>query len=176
VSEQDRREGLKAKADAVAALLETPTENLLERQADLQSAAREAGLTSEEISEILNARADLPRELLPIERDTLLAILGHADFVGRDELVAQVDSTLVVGYCGCGCATINLQVGSGAPPAPLTPSPISTRPTVLDAAGEAIGGIVIFLDNEGYLGSLEIYGWLESHGISPLPPVNRLEF
>jgi hypothetical protein len=49
---------------------------------------------------------------------------------------------------------------------------IPTEASVLDAAGETIGGIIVFVD-EGYLSSLEIFDYGEP--ISPLPPLERLE-
>jgi hypothetical protein len=59
-------------------------------------------------------------------------------------------------------------------PAPGTKSPIPNEATVLDADGEAIGVILAFADN-GYLSALEIYDWTDPEGISPLPPLERLE-
>ena len=165
--EQRRRE-------AISALTHTPTEELVASRAQLQAAAHDAGLSSEEIQAVLNARPELPRPLLPSERETLLAILGHADFEGRDELVAQVDSTAVSAYWGCGCASVNFQVEPGAPRALSTPSPIPNEALILDADGESIGGIIVFLD-DGYLSCIDVHDWLDdAHGISPLPPLDRL--
>jgi hypothetical protein len=159
--------------EAVELLTRTPIDELLARRRELQRAAQDAGLTPGEIRDTLNARPDLPRPLLPVERETLLALLRHADFEGRDELVAQVDSATVVGYCGCGCASVDLAVARVASRASVAPSVLPNSATVLDAAGDAIGGIVVFLE-DGYLSYLEIYDWLEVPGISPLPPVERL--
>ena len=137
-----------AKANAIAALINTPTEEFLAHRREMST----AGLTADEINAALAARPDLPRPLLPIERDVLLAILGHADFVGRDQLLEQVDSTTVIGYCPCPCATVSLQVSPTAP--------------------KSIGGIIVFTE-DGYLSALEIYAWDEP--ISPLPPLDRLQ-
>ena len=84
-----RRSNNRRRSEAIEALASTPTEELVERRAELQAAAENAGLTPNEIGAVLNARPELPRPLLPIERDTLLAILGYADFEGRDELLAR---------------------------------------------------------------------------------------
>jgi hypothetical protein len=157
--------------EVIETLAYTPTEDLLEPRAELQAAAQEAGLTPNEIEHVLNARPDLPRPLVPIERDTLLAILNHADFEGRDELISQVDSASVDGYCGCGCATVSLVVQPEARRAPTALRMIPNSARVFDAEGEEIGGIIVFL-LDGYLSFLEIYDYLD--GISPLPPIDRL--
>ena len=119
------------------------------------------------------ARSDPPRPLLPIERETLLAILGHANFQGRDELLAQIDHATVVGTWDCDCASVDLEVSRDAPRSACTSSPIPNQAWVLDADGEKIGGILIFLD-DGYLSLLEIHDWLDPPGISSLPPVSQL--
>jgi hypothetical protein len=161
------------KAEVIRLLTNTPTEEFLLRRGELGHATFAAGLTREEINAALAARPDLPRPLLPIERDTLRALLDCADFPGRDELVAQVESATVVGYCPCPCATIDLEVDRSLPRGPYLPDRvIPTEASVLDAAGETIGGIIVFVD-EGYLSSLEIFDYGEP--ISPLPPLERLE-
>ena len=43
--------------------------------------------------------------------------------------------------------------------------------TVLDANGEPIGGVIVFLD-DGYLALLEVYSY--DRPISPFPEVDRL--
>lgn len=160
---------------AIEALTHIPVEELLARRAQLQAAAQDAGLSPDEIGAVLDARPELPRPLLPIERDTLLEVLGYADFEGRDALVAQVDSATVIGYCGCGCASVHLEVTPDAPRAHATPSPIPNEATVLDADGDAIGGVIVFL-SDSRLSFLEIYDWLDTPGISPLPAVGRLRY
>ena len=99
-----------AREVAVEALTLTPAEDLHERMAELKAAAEEAGLSVDEVAAVLKARPELPRPLLPRERDTLVALLSHRDFPGRDQLLAQLDSTYVDGYCGCGCAAVGLRV------------------------------------------------------------------
>lgn len=157
----------------IGLLTNTPTEEFLARRGELSRATHAAALTREEISAALEARTDLPRPLLPNERDTLLALLHCADFPGRDQLVLQVDSATVTGYCPCPCATVSLDVDRTVPRGPYFPErTIPTSATVLDAAGENIGGIIVFVD-DGYLSALEIYDYGEP--ISPLPPLERLE-
>ena len=157
---------------AVAALRETPAPELVARRADLQAAAKAAGLSASDIEAVLNARRELPRPLLADERATLLALLNHADFEGRDALVAQVESVRVDSYCGCGCATVGLVVDRSLPSAPLTYRPIPNEAAVYDPEGEPLGGVIVFAD-DGYLSNLEIY-WYETP-ISPFPPIDRLQ-
>ncbi len=102
----------------------------------------------------------------------LLALLNHADFDGRDELLAQVEVARVVGYCGCGCASVDLAV-DGSPAATSVAHPIPNEATVLGADGEAVGGLLVFV-SDGYLSMLEVYNY-SIEPISPLPPTARLE-
>lgn len=157
---------------AVLALLNTPASELAARRVELQAAAHTAGLSPEQIGEILNSRAELPRPLLPEERTTLLALLHYGDFKGRDALVEQADAARVDWYCGCGCATVNLTVDPAAPSARRTYRPVPNEATVVDADGEIIGGVIVFAD-DGYLSNLEIYWYYEP--ISPFPPLDRLK-
>lgn len=162
------------RAAAVRALRETPAAELAVRRADLEAQARAAGFSHEEIMHILGSRPDLPRTLLPEERATLLAVLNDADFPGRAALLAQAATAYVTGYCSCPCASVALAVDRTLAPAEHSTSPLGTSPTVRDADGEPIGGVLIFLD-DGYLAYLEIYTWTGSP-ISPFPPTSRLLF
>jgi hypothetical protein len=110
--------------------------------------------------------------LLPEERATLLGLLNHADFEGRDALVVQVESARVDSYCGCGCATVGLTVDPAAPSVHLTYRPIPNDADVVDGEGELLGGVIVFVD-DGYLSLLEVY-WYEDP-ISPFPPLDRLQ-
>jgi hypothetical protein len=110
-----------------------------------------------------------PRPLRPEEREGLLALLGHADFDGRDALLAQVGSARVVGRCGCGCATVDLAVDTAAA---RCATPIPNEATVLDDRGDAIGGVLLHAA-DGRLSTLEVYS---DHGdpIERVPPPERL--
>jgi hypothetical protein len=114
---------------------------------------------------------DSSRPLLPEERATLLALLNHADFDGRDALLAQVDSARVDSECSCGCATVGFSVDPRAPSAAKTYRPIPNEAEVLDADDENIGGVIVFTE-AGYLSSLEIFSWDDP--ISSFPPLDRL--
>jgi hypothetical protein len=101
-----------------------------------------------------------------------LAVLNYADFDGRDALLAQVDAARVVGFCGCGCATVDLAVDSAAP-ASSSASPTPNEATVLGADGEPIGGLLVFV-KDGYLAMLEVYAF-SGDPISPFPSRERLK-
>ena len=81
-----------------------------------------------------------PRPLLPEERATLLSLLNHADFEGRDALVEQVNAARVDSYCSCGCATVGFTVDPDAPSAGRSYRPIPNEATVLDSDGKASAG------------------------------------
>jgi hypothetical protein len=168
VSEQSGRQA------AVEALVLTPPEELLESMAELKAAAEEAGLTGKDIQKLLNARPDLPRPLLPGERDTVVALLCHRDFPCRDQLLAQVDSTYVVGYCGCGCAAVGLTVqGNVAPAACEDLNYWGDTAVVVDEGGE-LTGMIHLIVRGGYLDEIAIT-WFEAP-ICPLPPLDRLRW
>lgn len=110
------------------------------------------------LGSILDPRPELPRPLLDSERQILTAVLGFADFTGRDELRAQAADAEVVGYCGCGCASVRLRVGVDAAPAPRQPGPIPVYAVVLDTRHHSIGRIVVYVAAPGRLWLLEIAG------------------
>jgi hypothetical protein len=157
--------------DAVA-LRETPATGLVARRAELQAAAQAAGMSPSDIESVLNARDELPRALLPEERTTLLAVLNHADFDGRDALLVQVESARAASYCGCGCGTVGLTVDRTAPSTHLTYRPVPNEAAVVDGNGEPLGGVILFVD-DGYLSSLEVYSYDDP--VSPFPPLDRLQ-
>lgn len=120
----------------------------------------------------LRRAAKSPRPLQPEERAALLALLNYADFDGRDALLAQVDVARVVGFCGCGCATVDIGIDS-APATTSVALPIPNEAVVVDDDGEAIGGVLLFV-KDGHLNSLEVYDY-GGGPISPFPPAERLK-
>jgi hypothetical protein len=118
---------------------------------------------------------DLRRPLHADERAALLAVLMYADFEGRDALIAQTEAVQVIGYCSCGCASVDLVVDrSKTPPARGTRSPITNGADVLDAEGSMVGGMEVFLDEDGYLSLLDVNSWLGA--VTLFPPLDRLRF
>lgn len=156
---------------AERALLETPAAELAARRLELHAQARASGLTPDEIFELIAARNDLPRPLLPEERAALMAVLDHTEAPERTTLLAQADATQVESLCGCGCASVALLVDRGVPAAAGMRSPLD-EVMVVDETGEPLGGLLLFLDG-GYLSHLEIY-YYGDDPISPFPPRERL--
>jgi hypothetical protein len=154
-------------------LLETPAAELAARRAEIQAHAEAAGYSKEEIREILNSRADLPRPLLPEERDALLLSFESLDEPTRAALRAQVAAVTVSGYdCACPCATVGLVVDkTKAPPAPVRETPFGDV-SINDPDGEPIGGVLISIADGCYLSSIEIYSYGEP--LSPIPPREQL--
>jgi hypothetical protein len=119
----------------------------------------------------LRRAAKSPRALRPEERAVLLALLNYADFDGRDALLAQVDAARVVGYCGCGCASVDLAVDC-SPAMTSVAHPIPNEATVFGADGEAIGSVLVFV-RDGCLSMLEVYDYF-GEPISPMPTTKHL--
>jgi hypothetical protein len=120
----------------------------------------------------LRRAATFPRSLRPEERTVLRALLKYADFDARDALLAQVEVARVVGYCGCGCASVDLAVDASEPPNSVA-HPIPNEARVLGADGEAVGAVLVFV-RDGRLSMLEVYNY-SGEPISPLPSTDRLE-
>ena len=123
---------------------------------------------------ILDPRPELPRPLRDAERETLTAVLGFADFPGRDELWAQAADAVVVGYCGCGCASVRLGVSPDAPRAPRHPGPIPVHALVIDKLCHPIGRVVVYVAAPGRLWLLEAAG--RDEPIRSLPTADELLF
>ena len=94
------------------------------------------------------------RPLTRTERSLLEALLDH-DFDGVAELRAQVEHATASSGCECGCGLIDLQVPDHLPVSSAA-GPVPLEGTVLDARGEAIGGVLLFVEH-GRLAGLEIY-------------------
>lgn len=113
---------------------------------------------------------DMPRPLSDIERGVIARLLAMS-FPGRDELRAQLPFAIIVGQCGCGCATVNLAVDRAAAPAPV----LSGAPVSADISdGEFYAGIVLLVDGEGYLSCLEVYS-IGDEPVRRLPPAEQIK-
>ena len=167
--EDDHREAAKRQ------LLETPAAELVARRAQIQAHAEAAGFSAEEIQEILNSRADLPRALLPQERDALLLSIVSLDGPARAAAQAQVAAAKVRGYdCPCPCASVALVVDkTKVPPVNVRPSDycVFGDVSIYDPDGEFIGGVHVGIKN-GYLSDIEV--WWMDEPISPIPPREQL--
>jgi hypothetical protein len=94
------------------------------------------------------------RPLTTTERALLDALLDH-EFDGVAELRVQARLATASTGCECGCVTIDLHVPDDVPRA----SAVGTAPvegTVVDASGEPIGGVLLFVER-GRLSGLEVH-------------------
>jgi hypothetical protein len=94
------------------------------------------------------------RPLTRTERSLLDSLLDH-DFDGVAELRTQVEHATASSGCECGCGMIDLHVPADLPVSSAA-GPVPVEGTVLDAEGEAIGGVLLFVEH-GRLAGLEIY-------------------
>lgn len=94
----------------------------------------------------------------------ILALLVQ-DFPGADELRAQVPSAVVTRRCGCGCATVDLHVGSG--PRALA-APVRDG-VLISASVRGRGDGVLLLVEKGRLSCLEVYSIEDEPAPLPRP-------
>jgi hypothetical protein len=101
------------------------------------------------------------RPLSTTER-ALLESLLDAEFDGVAELRAQARQASASTGCECGCVTLDLYVPDGLPvSAAGSPAPIESA--VVDAEGDPIGRVLLFVEH-GRLAGLEVHSFDE-----PLP-------
>ncbi len=111
------------------------------------------------------------RPLTATERALLDSLLDH-DFEGVEELRVQAREATASTGCECGCVTIDLHVPDGVPVS-TAPSPAPVEGTVVDAAGEPIGGVLLFVA-DGRLSGLEVRSLDEP--LATLPPPERIDW
>jgi hypothetical protein len=102
-------------------------------------------------------------------RTLVRRLLELRAFDGRDALLAQVDR---LQYVEGPITMMRLSVSRPSATAEGVPNPVPSTPTVLDAAGQVIGMLVLWL-NEGYIDCLE-YGWVTDEAPTILPLVGQL--
>jgi len=99
-------------------------------------------------------------------------VLTICECPGRTELLAQVDG---IEYIDGPVTMMRLHVPRSYPPAAGVPSPVpDASPTVLNDHGEPIGGLIIWLDNDGYIDLLE-YWWVTDDMPTTLPALDQIE-
>jgi hypothetical protein len=96
-------------------------------------------------------------------------LLEQGDFSGREQLAAQVEG---LEYVGGPVDWLHLRVDPRCPASPAQ-SPVPNQPTVLDERGEPIGGLLLWLDEKGYIDYLEYY-WHGDRAPTCLPRPDRL--
>lgn len=89
-------------------------------------------------------------------RALVMKLLKQRDFPGRCELLLQVRE---LEYVAGPVTMMDLRVDRRCRPSSAR-SPVPNQPTVLDEDGEPVGGLLLWLDAEGYIDCLEYY-WFE---------------
>jgi len=107
------------------------------------------------------------REVSEAEVAVLDALLAQ-EFDGVDPLRAQATSVLARRGCECGCGTIKLVPQNPDAPRSSAQSPVPVEATVLDDAGEPVGGVLLFVQ-DGLLSSLEVYSFKDERMQMPEP-------
>jgi hypothetical protein len=113
-----------------------------------------------------------PRPLRRDERALLDGLLAR-EFPGVAELRVQAREAMAAPGCPCGCGTVDLHVPDGAP-ASSADSPTPLGGTVLDAGGEPVGMLLLFLEH-GRLSVLEVCSFDDPLPL-PLPERVRWEW
>jgi hypothetical protein len=124
------------------------------------------------VREALAARADLPRPLSAEEEAVLRFAVEHSGSRDREALMAQIPSARVRGYCGCGCATVDLLIEDPDVPRARDGHPPFGEVAVLDEKGAIVGSVSIFVV-AGLLHTIELVDNGDGP-ISPMPPIERL--
>ena len=97
-------------------------------------------------------------------------LLELHEFTGRDELLAQIHG---VEYVDGPVTMMRIQVSRTYPPSIGVPSPVPSCPEVLDESGAVVGGLLLWLDDEGYMDCLE-YWWVTDEMPTKLPTPDHL--
>jgi hypothetical protein len=108
------------------------------------------------------------RPLTTTERALVDALLDD-EFDGVEELRVQARRATASTGCECGCVTIDLHVPDDVPVSPAAGA-VPVEGTVLDAGGEPLGGLLLFVEH-GRLAGLEVYSYDEP---LPLPVADRV--
>ncbi|WP_438297583.1 hypothetical protein [Streptomyces sp. HUAS TT7] len=110
---------------------------------------------------------------VPAEAVELLEALLKSDDPVHRALRAQIPHLWVTGHCTCSCASIDLGLDEALTPAArIADDPVVAEAEVVDADGQAIGGVLV-LAHAGYLSCLETYTWLDEQ-ITQFPSPDRL--
>lgn len=109
----------------------------------------------------------------PVENDALRLLVSRAleltDAPGRDQLLAQVPGLTYVR----GPVTMMDVAVDRSRPAAAIPSPFSIKPGVVDGEGQAVGGLLLWLDSDGYIDCVEYY-WFTDEMPRELPTADQL--
>lgn len=97
-------------------------------------------------------------------KDLLVKIIGDEDFIGRDELLAQLDHLRVVGGP---VSFYELDVDrAAAPTSPIEASRVPSNAWAYDG-NTPLGTLIVWV-SDGYISGLE-YGWVTDEEPTDLP-------
>ena len=106
------------------------------------------------------------------EERSVLDFLLKQEFPGRDELLVQAESVQTGGLsCTCGCPSFSLVPNRSLPPAPVS-ARVPAEAHGTDPGGNEVG-VLLFVDDEGYLLDVEVYSFAGEFG--GLPSVDALK-
>jgi hypothetical protein len=112
------------------------------------------------------------RPLTADERGVLEKILGAAPEHARDVLLSQLDFVSV--ETSSIATWTDLTVAPGAIPVSNIVSPIDVGAEVVGTGEEPLGGIVVFLDANGYLSAID-YFWFGDERPEAFPTPDQLQ-
>lgn len=105
-----------------------------------------------------------PRPLSEQERDLVRWMLQHGE-PGAERFLDQLDEAVVSGVCGCGCASIDFQIGDRHPD---RKSGMTILSDYLYGTESLPFGAFVFAHGDT-LGGLEVYGFGETADRLPSP-------
>lgn len=114
----------------------------------------------------------MPEKSPPVEavRSLVRTVIEHAPYEVRAPLLAQADT---LEYVGGPVTMMRLRVAGDRPRASGVTSPVPGGPSVVDAEGNDIGVLLLWLDEAGYIDCLE-YGWVTDEMPTELPSPSQV--
>jgi hypothetical protein len=103
-------------------------------------------------------------------RGLIRRLLDGSAFSGCEQLLGQVD---YLEYVDGPVTMMDLRVAGACSPASGVPNPAPSTRIVVDEREESIGGLVLWLDAQGYINGLE-YFWFTDQMPTVLPPPDRV--
>lgn len=92
------------------------------------------------------------------ERAFIDTVLGHT-FEGAEALRTQWAHALVESSCDCGCGSIRFVFDADfAPVASTAGNPLPVEAEILDASGDAVGGIIVLV-SDGVLDDVDVHAF-----------------
>ena len=103
-------------------------------------------------------------------RSLVRKVVEHAQVEDRGALLAQADT---VQYVDGPITMMRLRVPSSSAPARSVENPVPGGPTVVNDDGDVVGGLLLWLDEVGYIECLE-YWWVTEEMPTALPDPSHI--